>query len=85
LVALPGLAQRFDGRVEVAVLFAQALQLIRQNGALFLAQILRRHAPFRPNQLRPRPLAGAAAGNMRVPRQVRKTDSTDAGRSAHSL
>ena len=50
LIGLPGVAQRFDGGVEVAVLFAQPLQLIRQNGALFLAQILLRHAPFRPNQ-----------------------------------
>jgi hypothetical protein len=60
LIGLSGVAQRFDGGVEVAVFFAQPLQLTRQNGAFFLAQVFLRHAPLRPN--RPRPARAPPGG-----------------------
>ncbi len=46
LIGLSGVAQRVDGGVEVAVFFAQPLQLTRQNRAFLVVQFFLRHARF---------------------------------------
>jgi hypothetical protein len=50
LIGLAGQKQRRDRGVEIAMLFAQPLQLNRQRGALFLAHFAMRHAAFGPNR-----------------------------------